>query len=253
MFDQLSVVIPTRNEAPRIGRFLTSLPEAVELVVVDASDDTTVEVIQALRPRNTRLIRCGAGIAEARQLGARAARGEWLIFSDADVRFDPAYFGRLRAYLRADGVYGPKYSTGAHPVYDFCFNGGQRVCHAAGVPAASGSNMAVRRGAFEALGGFRLDLPVNEDTDLFLRLARRGFRVAYAPDLAVRSLDDRRLDRGATRKLLHSVSRSALLLLGLYLPLPQRLLRHDWGYWRQRRPPEVPPTGAGGVPETRRS
>lgn len=253
MFDKLSVVIPTRNEAPRIGRFLTSLPDSVELVVVDASSDTTVEVIRALRPHNTRVISSSAGIAEARQIGVQAARGEWLLFSDADVRFDPGYFGNLAPYLRCDAFYGPKLGTGTHPVYDALFNGGQRACNVLGVPAASGSNMGLRRTVFDAVGGFRADLPVNEDTELLLRVARRGHHVAYAAELAVRSLDDRRLDRGATRKLLHSVSRSALLLLGLYIPLPQRLLRHDWGYWKPgrgrgaKRPtkPPTPPTTRG--------
>lgn len=235
MFDRLSVVVPTRNEAHRIGELLISLPDAVELVVVDASDDTTPEVIAALRPRNTRVIRSNAKIAEARQIGAEAAYGDWLLFTDADVRFAAGYFARVGRYLAADAFYGPKRATTSHPTYDALFHAGQRLAHTMGIPAASGSNMAVSRRALEAVGGFRSDLPVNEDTELFLRLARRSFRISYAPDLPVLSTDDRRLHYGATRKLLHSVARSALLLAGLYVPVPQRLLRHDWGYWRAAR------------------
>jgi glycosyltransferase involved in cell wall biosynthesis len=235
VLDRLSVVVPTRNEAHRISELLTSLPDALELVVVDASDDATPEVIAALRPRKTRVIRSAAGIAEARQIGAAAASGEWLLFTDADVRFAPGYFARVGSYVAADAFYGPKRATGTHRSYDAVFNAGQRLIHALGIPAASGSNMAVRREALEAIGGFRLDLPVNEDTELFLRLTRRGFRAVYAADLPVISTDDRRLDVGATRKLVHSVLRSALLLAGLYVPVPQRLLRHDWGYWRAAR------------------
>ncbi|MCU0490831.1 MAG: glycosyltransferase [Chloroflexaceae bacterium] len=235
MLEQISVIIPTRNEAAVIGRFLAALPEAVELVVVDASSDATPELVRQLRPQRTMVLRSLAHIAAARQLGAQAAGGAWLLFSDADVAFAPGYFQRLLPYLAGDAFYGPKQSTAAHRLYDGCFNQGQRLCHTLGLPAASGSNMAVRREVFFAVGGFRPDLPVNEDTELFLRLAHRGYRVRYAPSLAVQSLDDRRLRRGALRKMLHSVARGALLALNLHIPLPQRWLRHDWGYWQAKR------------------
>lgn len=235
MLDTLSVVIPTRNEAALIGRFLAALPEWVELVVVDASDDETPAIIERTRPYNTRLIRSPASIAEAREIGAAVARGEWLIFSDADVRFAPGYFERFARYAGADAVYGPKYATSAYRWYSTIFTGGQRMAHALGFPAASGSNMAVRREVLAAIGGFRRDLPVNEDSELFLRLAHRGYRIRFAADLAVYSLDDRRLRRGAVRKLAHSTARCALIALGMHVPLPQRLLRHDWGYWSMRR------------------
>ncbi|NWG22168.1 MAG: glycosyltransferase [Chloroflexi bacterium] len=231
MLDVLSVIIPTRNEAALIGAFLADLPERLELVVVDASDDDTPAIIERLRPRNTQVIRSPAGIAEAREIGAAAARGDWLLFSDADVRFAPGYFDRIQRYAAADAVYGPKYATTAYRWYSHAFTRGQRLAHMLGLPAASGSNMAVRRRILDAVGGFRRDLPVNEDSELFLRLAHRGYRIVFAPDLAVHSLDDRRLRRGAARKLLHSTARCALIALGLRMPLPQRLLRHDWGYW----------------------
>lgn len=233
MCDRLSIVIPTRNEAAVIGTFLAALPDDVELVVVDASDDATPDIVRAARPRNTQVIRSCARIAQARQIGAEAARGEWLLFSDADVRFAPGYFQRVGAYLAGDAYYGAKLATAAHPIYSRCFAAGQHLCHRLGIPAASGSNMAVRRSAFAQAGGFRLDLPVNEDSELIQRMAHLGYRVAYAPELQVLSLDDRRLDRGATRKLLHRAARCALIAAGFRVPLPRRLLQHDWGYWRQ--------------------
>jgi glycosyltransferase involved in cell wall biosynthesis len=235
MLERLSIIIPTRNEAAVIGAFLATLPPAAELIVVDASDDATPAIIRQQRPHHTHVIRSAARIAEARQIGAQAAGGEWLLFSDADVRFAPDYFLHLPAALAGDAFYGPKYATAAHPVYTRSFVAGQRMLHRIGIPAASGSNMAVRRDPFAAVGGFRLDLPVNEDSELFLRLAHYGFTTHYAPDLAVYSLDDRRLDRGATRKLLHSIARCAIIAAGFHIPLPQRLLRHDWGYWSPPR------------------
>jgi glycosyltransferase involved in cell wall biosynthesis len=233
MLEQLSVVVPTRNEANRIGGLLASLPSAIELVVVDASDDATPDIVLALRPERTRVIRSRAGIAEARQIGAQAARGEWLVLTDADVAFEPGYFARIGQHCHGDGFYGPKLATERHPTYDAVFSLGQQFCDRLGFPAASGSNMAIRKRALIEAGGFRLDLPVNEDTELFLRMAYQGYQIRYVPELAVRSLDDRRLDRGATRKLVHSAARSALIALDLRIAVPQRLLRHDWGYWKK--------------------
>jgi hypothetical protein len=168
----------------------------------------------------------------ARQLGARVATGSWLVFSDADVRFGPSYFAQLADADFAHAFYGSKHATNAHLDYSRFFATGQGVLDWLGVAAASGSNMGLRREVFEQAGGFRLDLPVNEDTELMLRLRHQGVEVSFIPGLAVYSLDDRRLDRGVIRKSLHSLGRNAALLCNLYVPLPKRLLTHDWGYWR---------------------
>lgn len=230
----ISVVIPTRNEEHNIAAFLAALHPEVELVVVDASDDGTDQVIMATRPAHTTVIRSRAGIARARQLGAEAARGRWIVFSDADVQFEPGYFSYLAQHISGDAFYGPKYSTAPYRRYSQLFNAGQWAFHRLGIPAASGSNMGLRREVFERVGGFRLDLPVNEDTELMMRVKRRGFQVDYIPELAVRSLDDRRLKRGVVLKTLHSLSRNSLLFVSGYIPIPRRWLSHDWGYWSIR-------------------
>ena len=61
----LSVIVPTRNEAHNIGRLLASLPAAVRLRVVDASEDETVRRVQKLRPRNTTVLRNAANVTVA--------------------------------------------------------------------------------------------------------------------------------------------------------------------------------------------
>ncbi len=229
---EVSVIVPTRNEIHNITMFLASLHPAVELVVVDASDDGTDRLIEELRPERTHIVRSRARIAPARQIGAQAATGQWLIFTDADVCFEPDYFAYLSSSLKGDAFYGPKYATAAYPNYSQFFNASQRIIHRVGIPAASGSNMGLRRDVLQKVGGFRLDLPVNEDTELMMRVRRRGFRVNYVRELAVRSIDDRRLDCGVAFKTFHSLGRNLLLLTNLYIPVPRRWLRHDWGYWK---------------------
>lgn len=234
---RVSVLLTTRDERHNILGFLGALPADVELVVVDASRDDTARLIAEQRPDRTRIIHSAVPLTEARQLAAEAASGDWLLITDADVRFEPGYFTRLEAALATgafDAFYGPKRATAEFGGYSVLFVRGQAWLDRAGIAAASGSNMGVRRDTFASVGGFARDLPVNEDTELAMRLRRLGFRVSYRAELGVVSLDDRRLRAGAVRKLLHSLARCAVLLVGQRLWLPRRLLTHDWGYWRQR-------------------
>lgn len=212
--------------------FLASLPPEVELVVVDASDDGTAEIIESVRPENTVVIPSRAGLVSARQLGAEAAAGEWLLFTDADVRFDPSYFPALATRPVTGGAFYGIKCEASHPRYSWLFRQAQTVLHWSGIPAASGSNMGIRRQVFREVGGFRTDLTVNEDTELMMRVARAGHAVERRPDLVVHSIDARRLTRGATRKAAHSIARGAVLFLDLHVRVPESWLSGDWGYWR---------------------
>ena len=233
--------MPTKNERTNLPKLLATLPPDIELVVCDASDDDTPDLALALRPAQTRVIPAPGTIAEARQLGAQASTGEVLVFTDADVAFAPGYFERLHELIgrsgtagRAitDGVCGPKLSLDAHAGYYRLVAGAQRAAFGLfGVAGASGSNMAITRAAFEQLGGFRLALRCNEDTELFLRAGRRGLRVTYDDGLVVWATDHRRLQRGVAWKSAHSLVRNVLLYLLCTRPRLPRLLVHDWGYW----------------------
>jgi len=104
----LTIVVPTRNEAPRIRALLESLlsqdhPDFEIVVVDDGSQDATLETARAAAksdPR-VRLLRVEQrppgwqGKLYALSVGAREARGEWLLFLDADKRLT------CRSFLRA--------------------------------------------------------------------------------------------------------------------------------------------------------
>lgn len=226
----ISIVVPTRNEAGNIPFFLASLPPAIQLIVVDSSDDDTPDIALRLRPANTRIVRRICNIAQARQIGADAARTPWLLFTDADIAFAPDYFERLASLSPCDAAYGPKMSTTGFSNYYRWFARAQGWCHALGVAAASGSNLLMRRLALKAVGGFDLQLTCNEDSEVVWRIQRHGYRVRFDPGLIVYERDHRRLERGALAKTLHSATRCALLYLNL---MPARWRSRDWGYWSQ--------------------
>ena len=229
--NDITVVVPTKNEAENIERFLNSLPPTLELVVVDSSDDHTPHIVEAQRPRWTTVIWARANIPVARQIGSATATTRWLLFTDADVTFAPSYFERLTQIpvdASTAGIVGVKGSGDGFRLYYRWFVRGQAALMGLGIPAATGSNMLVAREVLHAVGGFDPDLSVNEDTELMFRVARSGHRVVFRPDLSVRAFDDRRLELGIAHKIIHGAVRNTALYLGIF---PERLRSGDWGYW----------------------
>jgi glycosyltransferase involved in cell wall biosynthesis len=228
--DQVTIIVPTKNEAKNIAAFLKSIPLTVELIVVDASDDETPQIISALRSKQTRVIRDQSNIARARQIGGERAETPWLLFTDADVLFSRDYFDKLSTHPIGDVLYGPKLSLDDHARYYRFIARAQHLSDRLGIPAASGSNLLISRAAFQRSGGFDLRLSCNEDSEIAWRIKRLGLRVAFAPGLVVYARDHRRLQRGTLRKTVHSIARCSLLYFNL---MPDRCRSRDWGYWSE--------------------
>ncbi len=228
--DRATIIVPTRNEEEGIARFLSAIPDQADLVVVDSSDDRTPDIIRRLRPQ-TWVIPARVNIPEARQIGADAVTSEWLVFCDADVLLAPDYFeilGRLDDDPRIGGFVGTKSTVEGFDLYHRWFQRGQRLFDLVGIPAATGSNMVVRRPALDSVGGFDPTLTVNEDTELMFRLVKGGWRVPFEPRLQVLSFDHRRLEAGVARKLAHGAARNTALYLGVF---GRSVRASDWGYW----------------------
>jgi glycosyltransferase involved in cell wall biosynthesis len=149
----LTVVVPTLNESANIARCLRAIPPEVSVLIVDASADDTGEVARRVRTHRLQIVRDAGNVAAARQLGAELAKTEWLLFSDADVELAPDYFvqlQRLHPDDRQGAFLGPKLSLDRYGSYYRSFSLWLDLLSRAGLPAASGSNMLVRRGAMRA-------------------------------------------------------------------------------------------------------
>ena len=99
---RLSIVLPARNESVGLANVLPRLrerqPDAELIVVDDGSTDDTAAIAEAA---GARVLRApyGMGNGAAIKRGARAARGEVIVFMDADGQHDPAHIDTLLARL----------------------------------------------------------------------------------------------------------------------------------------------------------
>jgi glycosyltransferase involved in cell wall biosynthesis len=119
----LSIVIPCYNEAPTVGRLLRAVRaapvEKKQLIVVDdGSTDGTAALLQGeLRPLIDVLIcnEANRGKGCCLRQGVQAASGDFVLFQDADLEYDPAEYPRLLKPLlddKADVVYGSRFLGG---------------------------------------------------------------------------------------------------------------------------------------------
>ena len=195
----VSVVIPALNEAKYIGRLLEDLVrqdrDDLEVIVVDSgSTDNTADVAAAYGDRlQLKVVPLDIrGVSLARNSGAEAARGDFLLFLDADLSIPPH---AVSAFVNARECLGSNYilsanlkAEGSHPVdrfYMWAWSTYFRLLTRLGEPRLSGGCIFIRRSAHEALGGFDIGLEPSEDTDYALRAKKMGMRFAFVNELTL--------------------------------------------------------------------
>jgi len=113
---ELTVVIPTKNEAKNIEWVLDRLPQSVdEVIVVDGtSTDDTAAVARRVRPDVRIVMEHRRGKGAALRAGFAAARGRYVVMIDADGSMDPAEIDRYVRSLRngCDFVKGSRFRRG---------------------------------------------------------------------------------------------------------------------------------------------
>jgi GT2 family glycosyltransferase/DNA-binding beta-propeller fold protein YncE len=195
---KVSVVVCAYNAADTIDDCLRSLaaltyPDVEIIVVNDGSSDATGAI--ARRHAGIRVLDIpNGGLSAARNVGLAEATGDIVAYTDADVRVDPDWLTYLvqplltREYV---GAGGPNVVPQDDPLVAQC------VARAPGGPVhvllsdrvaehVPGCNMAFRREALLAIGGFNpVYLRAGDDVDVCWRLQAKGLRIGFAPAAVV--------------------------------------------------------------------
>jgi cellulose synthase/poly-beta-1,6-N-acetylglucosamine synthase-like glycosyltransferase len=176
-------------------------PEPVEVLVVDDSSLTEAnEHRKCCAQYGARYLRGPRHVGAKRNLGARLASYDLLLFIDSDCRATTDSLRHHVEFLRGAGptvaaVAGPTVvdtaDTALHRIMARSF----RANSAFDIPRyfteagwATTSNLAIRRSAFEAVGGFAitgLTVVGGEDVDLCTRLTQAGLRIRCIPAATV--------------------------------------------------------------------
>jgi GT2 family glycosyltransferase len=202
MSDQISVIVPCYRDGASLQRCLAGLAadrqgRGFETVVVDSgSDGSMAPLVAGLSSARVVSVTERLWAGAARNLGTRAARGELLLFLDADCVPEPGWVEAARTALQTGArmASGPVLDLLPHHPIAASDNLLQFSEYPAGRPEGVATkfpscNLAVRRADFEAVGGFPEQLPAAEDTRLTEAAARKwpdGLR--FVPDMRVRHL-----------------------------------------------------------------
>ena len=169
----LSAIIPATNRPSTLGACCTALGAGVsvpeELVVIEEPSDVNA--------------------AGARNLGASRAEGSVLLFVDADVEVRADAVARIRSRFEADpGLTALFGSYDDSPSAPGVVSGFRNLLHhhvhqnAPGPATTFWTGLgAVRRDAFESVGGFDESVEFMEDIDLGMRLSAAGARIELDP------------------------------------------------------------------------
>lgn len=211
---KISVVVPTMNEEKYIKPCIDSLAaqnyKDFEVVAIDASKDSTPELCQKAGWKVVK--QKSKGVSLARAEGFAATSGEIIACTDADTAVDPKWLEAIAKVFADPQVvcaYGPVYfmdgswlykKVGAAVFTAFLkWNKFLKKDHVAGM------NFAVRKTAYDKIGGFRADLWTAEDVDLGLRIRKEG-KVVYDKNICVYTSVRRLQAEGPLKFLGHHIA-----------------------------------------------
>lgn len=185
---RFSVVIPLYNKEPYVEKTLRSVLDQsfsdYEVIVVnDGSKDGSLEVAKKVLEgiENATIIdQENAGVSTARNNGIAVAKGEFICFLDADDWWEPTFLAEIDILIGEypdAGLYCTNYyyvHKGKSTVnldiptgyFNYCNEYANALCM-----IATSSSSCCRKAILTEMGGFKANLKLGEDFDLWIRIA----------------------------------------------------------------------------------
>ena len=194
----VSVVVPTYNQADFLTEALTSVKaqsftnwEAI--IVNNFSSDHTTSVVDAMRDERFSLINYAneGVIARSRNIGIGAANGDFVAFLDSDDLWEVDKLARCIERLEhgLDLVcHAERWFGGGQPDRVVRYGPASRATYASLLGngnCISTSATVVRKDVLLTMNGFRdrSEFVTTEDYDLWLRIARAGYRIDFIDEV----------------------------------------------------------------------
>ena len=208
MYDKapfFSIIIPTYERNQQLESCILSIialkyPKyRFEVIVVDDGGEEPVRPVlsQYLEKLDLRLLyQEKAGPANARNLGAASANGEYLAFLDDDCAPDPHWLGRLAVRFNqstcsaiggftVNSLPNNPFSSVSQMIVDYLYSYYNLNFENAGF--LTSNNLAVSAAGFDSVGGFDTSMPLagGEDREFCSRWIAQGYPMIFAPEAIV--------------------------------------------------------------------
>lgn len=235
-----SIIIPAHNEERNIGKLLQTIADQsyknYEVIVNDSnSQDETCKVVEEYRkvfPSLALLEEKTPNVSAARNNGAKYAKGEYLVFFDADVFIEEHFLKAIARHISLDH---PSMLTvwnrPTPPSWRgrFLFGMMNRIVQLVQNthPAANGPCIIMKKELFESIEGFDQSIFFGEDYDIVKRAFKKGgvMRVYRNPLLFVST---RRFEKEGVIVSLYKFI-SALLYQLIIGPVRKPIFKYEMG------------------------
>jgi glycosyltransferase involved in cell wall biosynthesis len=210
----ISVIIPCLNEQDYVSGILEDLTAqkdapSFEVIVSDASStDATVAVAKSFEHRlELKVVEAGRGVGRGRNAGADVARGEWLMFFDADVRIPKDFLKNFLAGTEKRGfdIASSLFRANSPKLVDrfgaqFFAWSGVLLQHRKNV-LLGGFCILTKRSLHEKIHGFSTILQQSEDHDYAMRAIAAGGKFGYVTSASMLISVRRFVERGRWRMM----------------------------------------------------
>jgi glycosyltransferase involved in cell wall biosynthesis len=188
-----SVIIPAYNAEKTIGQCLEALEnqsfrDFETIVVDDGSKDKTAEIVEKFKGVKL-LQQKNSGPAAARNLGAKNAKCEIIVFTDSDCIAEKNFLNEILAPFsdkKVAGVQGKYKSRQKELVARLTQleieQRHEKMARQESIDFMGSYAAAYKKSVFDEMTGFDTSFPMasGEDTDLSFRIAKAGYKMVFA-------------------------------------------------------------------------